>query len=139
MPKSGPIILIDDDPDDKDLIKDVLQELNVSNTLITFDNCLAALEYLKTTEEKAFLVLCDVNLPGQNGIQFKMEIDANPQLREKSIPFVFYSTSGDSDLVRKAYIDMTVQGFFEKENDYMEVKNTIKTIIEYWKKCKHPA
>ncbi|MDB5231963.1 MAG: response regulator receiver protein [Chitinophagaceae bacterium] len=139
MLKPGPIILIDDDPDDKDLIKDVLQELNVTNKLITFADCHEAMEYLKTTKEQAFLILCDINLPGQSGIEFKMQIDANSELRGKCIPFVFYSTSGDPEVVRKAYTDMTVQGFFQKANNYTEVKKNIKTIIEYWKECKHPV
>jgi hypothetical protein len=37
--KTGPIILIDDDPDDKDVFIDILKELNVANKVIWFQNC----------------------------------------------------------------------------------------------------
>ncbi len=58
-------------------------------------------------------------------------------LRKKSIPFVFYSTSARKESVVKAY-DMMVQGFFEKPQSLIEIKTTIKLIMDYWKLCKHP-
>ena len=51
--KSGPIILIDDDGDDKDIFHDILKELNVSDTLIWFQNCDDAFSYLKKNSRAA--------------------------------------------------------------------------------------
>lgn len=34
MNKSGPIIVIEDDKDDKDILKDIFEELNYNNELI---------------------------------------------------------------------------------------------------------
>ena len=47
--KTGPIILIDDDSDDKDVFLDILKDLKVFNPVLWFQNCDDAFSYLKTT------------------------------------------------------------------------------------------
>lgn len=138
MAKSGPIIIIEDDADDKDIFEEILKDLKVTNPTVWFTRCEDAFLYLKTTSEQPFLIFSDVNLPKQNGIEFKRMIDGDAELRKKSIPFVFYSTSVAQKIVNEAYTKMTVQGFFQKANSYDEVKNTIRLILEYWAECKHP-
>ncbi len=136
--KSGPIIIIEDDIDDKDILTEVFRELNVENKQVWFTDCLQAWDYLKTTTEQPFVIFCDVNLPKLSGMDFKRQIDADPQLRKKSIPFLFYSTSIEQNIVNEAYTQMTVQGFFKKGDNYQEIRQTMKSIIEYWQTCKHP-
>ena len=136
--KSGPIILIDDDPDDKDVFIDILKELRVPNHVKWFQNCEDAFSYLKATPEQPFIIFCDVNLPGITGIKCKGQIDHDKQLRKKSIPFVFFSTAVDQKTVTEAYTEMTVQGFFQKPSSFDELKNVVKLIVDYWDHCKHP-
>ena len=137
MAKSGPIIVLEDDADDKSIFEEILQDLEITNKLIWFTKTAETLEYLKTTSEQPFIIFSDINLPVQNGIDFKKELDTDEQLRKKSIPFVFYSTSVDQKTVNDAYTKMTVQGFFKKGNSYDEMKTDIKVIFDYWKTCKH--
>ena len=115
-----------------------MKDLKVFNPVVWFKNCDEAFSYLKTTSEQPFLIFCDVNLPGLSGIECKHQIDDNKELRKKSIPFVFCSTSVDQKTVDEAYTKMTVQGFFQKKNTYAELKETIKLIVAYWEECKHP-
>lgn len=136
--KSGPIILIDDDPDDKDIFLDILKEIEIPNHVIWFQNCDDTFSYLKTTSDQPFIIFCDVNLPGVSGIKCKANIDGDKELRKKSIPFVFFSTAVDQKTVNDAYTKMTVQGFFQKPNSYSELRDTIKLITDYWDQCKHP-
>ena len=138
MAKTGPIILIDDDPEDEELLREVLHTLGIQNPLIHFNVCSKAWEYLKSTPENPFLIISDINLPIQSGIEFKRQIDEDPQLRSKSIPFVFLSTSIDQHSVNIAYKEMTVQGFFQKPSSFDELKTTIKLLMDYWKLCRHP-
>lgn len=138
MAKSGPIIIVDDDLDDEELIKEALTELGVSNKIIHFANGEDAFLYLRSTLEQAFLILCDVNMPKLNGVEFKRKIDEDPELRKKSIPFVFFTTSVDQSAVTESYTKMTVQGFFKKSNSYEELKKLLTLIIDYWKICYHP-
>lgn len=138
MSKFGPILIIEDDADDKKMFEDVLKSLNYSNKLVWYDNSEEALDYLETTTESLFIIFSDINIPGRNGLDLKKQIDSNPELRKKSIPFVFYSTSAQQQDINEAYSKMTVQGFFKKGRDYKEMKETISLILEYWKACKHP-
>ena len=136
--QSGPIILIDDDEDDKDIFVDTLKDLQVPNSLIWFETCDDAFAYLKNTTEQPFIIFCDLNIPGLPGIGCKRKIDEDKELRKKSIPFVFYSTTTDQKTVNEAYTEMTVQGFFQKPNSYDEYKDLLKLVINYWEKCRHP-
>ena len=136
--KSGPIILIEDDADDKDVFQDILKDLKIATPVVWFRNCDEAFSYLKTTSEQPFLIFCDVNLPGLSGIECKRKIDGDKELRKKSIPFVFCSTVVHQKTVNEAYTKKTVQGFFQKKNTYGELKETIKLIVAYWEECRHP-
>ena len=93
MSKLGPIVIVEDDLDDQEMIQEAMEEVGIKNELVFFDRSLKAFEFLKSTTQQPFLILSDVNLPAQNGIEFKRQIDEDRQLREKSIPFVFYSTA----------------------------------------------
>lgn len=136
--KSGPIIVVEDDADDKEVLEGILRELKVSNKLVWFRKSNEAFQYLKTTSEQPFIIISDVNLPIENGIEFKRRIDNDPYLRHKSIPFIFYSTSVGQKTVNEAYTQLTVQGFFQKGSSYDEIKKHINLIVHYWQVCRHP-
>ena len=54
--KAGPIILIEDDADDKDVFQDILKDLKVLNPVIWFQKCDDAFSFLKTTSEQPFII-----------------------------------------------------------------------------------
>jgi CheY-like chemotaxis protein len=138
MSVTGPIVIVDDDLDDQLLINKAIEELDVPNKCIFFDKCSHAIEYLKTTTDKPLIIISDINLPEQSGIDFKRQLDSDPYLKMKSIPFVFLSTSADKVAVTKAYSELTIQGFFQKALSFRDLQSMLKQIIEYWRSCKHP-
>ena len=139
MPKSGPIIIVEDDLDDQEIITDLLRELRIPNELLFFPNSNEAYQYLiRPDKQQPFIIFSDINLPGENGLDFKNRIDSNPNLRQQSIPFVFLSTFAGKNAVDRAYTQMSVQGFFEKPSDIGDFKNLLYLIIDYWKRCRHP-
>jgi CheY-like chemotaxis protein len=135
--KPGPLMIIEDDLDDQEIIKEILQSLEISNTILFFNDGTEALSYLQITTDQPFLIICDVNLPKMNGLEFRIEINNDERLRKKSIPFIFFSTNAGRDTVQKAY-DLTVQGFFTKSSTLQELETTLAMIITYWTHCKHP-
>ena len=132
-----PIIVIDDDPDDHEMIHRALRRLDPKLAVKKFFDGEEALRYLQTTSDNPFLILCDINMPIVNGFELKKQIDSDPVLRQKCIPFVFFTTTGNSDQVRKAY-ELHVHGFFSKGQSYEELKTSLETIIRYWQASKHP-
>lgn len=138
MANAGPILIIEDDTDDQEMIERAIREAGTTNNIVFLDNGADALEYLKTTPVQPFLIFCDINMPKLNGIELKMKIDQNPDLRKKSIPFVFFTTTANRMSVNLAYTRMTIQGFFEKSSNHVELVTTLKIILDYWSKCRHP-
>lgn len=137
MSLSGPILSVEDDTDDQFLISQCIHSLGLPNQLVFFSDGQAALNYLETASEQPFLILCDINMPIMNGIEFRQYINKSDYLRQKAIPFVFLTTAANKNLVQLAY-DATVQGFYQKASDYNGFQQQIKLIINYWQSCLHP-
>ena len=137
MNKTGPIIIIEDDTDDQEILNEIFKDLNYKNELIFFQNGLLALEYLTATDIEPFLVLSDINMPKLNGMELREKIHNNEDLRLKSIPYLFFSTSAEQKHVIDAY-SRSIQGFFVKPTNYKQLKNTIIKIVEYWQECESP-
>lgn len=137
MTLPGPIVLIDDDKDDQEILLETLFELGIKENVRLFDSCIHALEYLKTTTERPFIILCDVNLPVMDGLEFRKILNENEYLRKKSIPFVFLSTTAMQEQVHAAY-DLTVQGFFLKQMSMAAMQQMLTRILSYWIDCAHP-
>jgi len=138
MSKSGPIVVVEDDADDRIFLEKIFTDLETENPRLYFDTGDAVMDYLLTTSKSTYFILSDINLPGQNGLDFKRQVDDDPILRKKSIPFIFYSSSARQEHIDTAYSEMTVQGFFKKEDSYQQARAMIATILHYWSLCRHP-
>lgn len=139
MTQNQPILIVEDDLDDQEVLTEIFTELNVPHQLLFFTVCADALKYLKSSSVKPFLIICDINLPGLNGLEFKQKIDEDKELRKKSIPFVFLSTAASKLIVDEAFGTTASQGFFEKSSDMDKIKETISAILAYWRLSKHPS
>jgi CheY-like chemotaxis protein len=137
MNKGGPIIIIEDDSDDQEIMQEVFKELDYKNEIRFFSDGDEALKYLTATEIEPFIIFSDINLPKLNGMELRAKIHENEDLRIKSIPYLFFSTSAEQKHIIDAY-SKSVQGFFVKPHTYAELKSTIKVIVEYWQKCVSP-
>jgi len=137
MSKTGPIILVEDDAHDQDVMTAALKDNGVPNEVICFDGAQPALAYLLQTADQPFIILCDILMRGMNGLEFREAIHDNDYLRKKSIPFVFFTAAVSQEIVDEAY-DLTVQGFIEKPRIYDELKKNLAQVIGYWSACLHP-
>ena len=137
MNKTGPIVIIEDDVDDQDILTEIFKELNYINKLIFFGDSVKALEYLTDTDIEPFLVLSDINMPKLNGMELREKVHNNEDLRLKSIPYLFFSTSAEQKHVIDAY-SRSIQGFFVKPSNYEKLKKVIVKIVEYWQECESP-
>jgi CheY-like chemotaxis protein len=137
MNKGGPIIIIEDDTDDQEILNDVFKDLGYPNEIIFFSDGEQALEFLIESHVEPFIIFSDINMPRLSGIELRNKVHENEDLRIKSIPYLFFTTSAQQSHVIDAY-SKSIQGFFIKPNDYSEIKNTVQTIVEYWLKCVSP-
>ena len=134
MSKNGPLILVDDDNDDQELMIFTLEELGVKNKVITFNTAESALSFLYQTKEEPFLIISDINMPKMDGIAFKKKIDSCSILNSRSIPFVFVSTCTNG--IPEAR-ELNIQGYFQKSNSMEQLAKTMDAIVTYWNLTQH--
>lgn len=137
MNKQGPIIIIEDDVDDQKIFQEIFTELKLKNPIVFHSDGEKALEYLIKTNVEPFIIFSDINMPKLNGMELRAKVHENEDLRIKSIPYLFFTTSAEQQHVVDAY-SKSIQGFFIKPSKYSELHNTLKVIVEYWQKCESP-
>jgi len=137
MAKNGPVLILEDDDDDRDIYMKVIESLGMLNKVLYFEAGDTLLEFLRTTKEQPFIILADINLPRMNGIELWKEINADDYLRQKSIPFVFLTTIESREIVQEVY-QVPVQGYFVKMPFFDDVRRQMQLIFDYWVFCRHP-
>ncbi len=92
------ILLVDDDPDCRLLIRDAIAECKVSNRVFEVSNGLEALDFLHgrgafKDAPRPGLIYLDIEMPGLNGQETLKQIRANPEL--KDVPVVMMTGVSD--------------------------------------------
>jgi CheY-like chemotaxis protein len=134
---AAPILIIDDDTDDKDFLQEAWKDLPFDNPLIFFSSAEDALNYLNNEKIVPFLILSDVNLQATDGFAFKEKLLEDERLNYASIPFVFWSSAASPNQIKRSY-DLGGNGFFIKGNNLSEIKQSLVDIVNYWTKSKTP-
>jgi len=134
MWKEGPIIIVDDDPDDQFLSQRTLQKFELTNDIIVFNNGKDALEFLQQPSVNPFLILCDIDMPVMNGVQMREMMCKNEKLLNQNTPFIFLSASVQKDDSRKTSQFFT-HGCFQKDTSLEKYELTLRRIVEYWQNC----
>lgn len=127
---TNPIYIVDDDSDDEDLVKEAFEELGITREVKFFRTAEGVLNELKN-DVVPFMILSDVNLPRMDGFQLREKILNETSITDKSIPFIFWSTSASEAQVKRAY-DLSAHGFFLKGRTFKELKEKIHEMVKYW-------
>jgi CheY-like chemotaxis protein len=133
----SPILIVDDDQDDLDLIKEVSDRLCLNRPIHLFKNGNELISYLNKDVPTPFIIICDVNLPNEDGFALKKRITEIAELKYKSVPFIYWSNGASQKQIQNAY-DLPAQGFFLKPNNFEDLCKGFKTIIDYWEQSQHP-
>lgn len=137
MNKLGPIIIIEDDRDDQEILAEIFKKLDYQNKIVFFQDGFKALDYLLTATEQPFLILSDINMPLISGFELRDKVYQNKDLRLKCIPYLFFTTATSQKAIIEAY-SMSIQGFFVKPTSFLELEKTMRRIVEYWQECVSP-
>lgn len=133
-PKSIVILLAEDDPDDRLLVKEAFEENHLLNVLETVDDGEQLMDYLHKrgeykTKSAPNLILLDLNMPKKNGTEALKEIKADPKLRR--IPIVVLTTSKAEEDIFKTY-DLGVNSFIVKPVTFDSLVELVKELGRYW-------
>jgi CheY-like chemotaxis protein len=129
------ILLVDDDPDCRMLIRDAIADCKVSNAVFEAANGNECLEFL----EKALrgepdhplpgLIYLDIEMPGLNGQDTLRKIKANPALRK--IPVVMMTGVSDEQQMNTAMAN-GANSYTLKPANAEQFLRTVLASTSYW-------
>ena len=131
------ILVADDDPDDRLMIKDALEEARLANGVDYVEDGVELMDYLrrrgKFTDRPGSanpdLLLLDLNMPRKSGREALQEIRADSDL--KRIPVIVLTTSAAEEDIFRTY-DLGVSSFITKPNSFDDLVKTVRTMTDYW-------
>jgi CheY-like chemotaxis protein len=139
MPNSRPprpveILLVEDSPDDADLMHDALRDGNLSVHVRTVVDGVEALDYLRRQGDyenatRPDLILLDLHLPRKNGHEVLAEIKQDETLRV--IPIVILTSSQSTADFDTAW-DLQANCCIPKPLDAEQFTQTVKIIEQFW-------
>jgi CheY-like chemotaxis protein len=128
------ILLVEDNPGDVRLTREVLKDGRINNTLNVVRDGVEALAFLRREGEYADarpqdLVLLDLNLPKKDGREVLAEMKADPVLRR--IPVIILTTSSAELDILDAY-DLHANCYITKPVDLDQFTKVVRSIEEFW-------
>jgi len=131
------ILLAEDDPDDRVLLRDALEEGRLTNDLRCVEDGEELMDYLHhrgryarpNAAPRPGLILLDLNMPRKDGREALKEIKADPGLRQ--IPVVVLTTSKAEEDVFRSY-DLGANSFVTKPLTFRSLVDLMKTLGRYW-------
>ncbi|TLS69275.1 response regulator [Mariprofundus erugo] len=131
------ILMADDDPEDRMLAEEALEEARLANDLRFVEDGEELIDYLKRRGKFADpkdsprpgLILLDLNMPRKDGREALEEIKADPML--KTLPVVILTTSeADEDILRS--YDLGASSYITKPVTFDGLVNIMRALKVYW-------
>jgi CheY-like chemotaxis protein len=124
------IFIVDDDPDDRQIILDAFLERSPLIDYVFIENAETLLETLYSGEaDFPALILLDLNMPGMLGLQALKEIRGNKQFSQ--IPIIVLTTS-TLNQDRKTSYELGASCFLRKPDSFSELVELTDSIVKLW-------
>src|SRR5215218_2592862 len=131
------ILMADDDPDDRTLTQEALEEGRLINDIRFVEHGEELLDYLRRQGRYAppaeaprpGLILLDLNMPREDGRTVLKDIKSDPALR--TIPVVVLTTSKADEDVYRSY-DLGVNSYIVKPVTFEALVDILQTLGKYW-------
>ena len=131
------IILVEDNPNDAELITRSLKKHNLANKIVLLKDGAEALEFLldqsgsalKSGNRAPRVVLLDIKLPKVDGIEVLRRIKSDG--RTKDIPVVILTSSNEDRDIKEAYA-LGVNSFVTKPIKFEEFSKVVAELGIYW-------
>lgn len=133
--KSKPLILlIEDDVADSNLIKQASKLAGCNNDFLEIENVQSALRYLNREGEYINsnlpdIIILDLYLPSEGGIDFLKEIKSHSNLR--NIPVIVFTKSDNPEDIKQCYNNYA-NSYITKPSDFDKLVNVIGGISNFW-------
>lgn len=128
------ILLVDDDPDCRMLIRDAITECKVGNSVYEAANGHEAMDFLcrrgsHAQAPRPGLIYLDIEMPGMGGQETLRQIRAHPELRD--IPVVMMTGVSDEGQMRQA-AQNGANSYTLKPSNAQQFLQTVIASTSYW-------
>ena len=134
-----PIMLIEDNPDDRDLTIRALKKNNILNPVIVASNGAEALAMLLGDDQRdqgnPALILLDLKLPKIEGLEVLRRIRADE--RTQVVPVLVLTSSKEEADLRAAY-QLGANAYVRKPVAFSEFSEAIHTVGLFWLHLNEP-
>ena len=121
------ILLVEDDPDDQELLKEVFASIDNSFILKFINHGKEILSYLeKNKNNKPCLIVLDYNMPGLNGAEILREINTTDHYDD--IPKIIWSTSG-SEKFKSVCLELGASDYILKPSSAKDLENIVHYML----------
>ncbi len=140
---SADILLVEDNPNDVELILHVFQWCNLSDRVHVAWNGEEALDFIfgkgayegRNIDDRPKVILLDLKLPKVDGIEVLRRIKGDPKTR--TIPVVVLTSSREDRDIIETY-NLGVNSYIVKPVQFDEFANVIREMGLYWKMINQP-
>lgn len=132
-----PILVVEDDPVDREMIELAFKRAAVENPVVTVSDGQEALDYLnaegrfrdRRTQDVPVVIVLDLDMPLMSGHEFLSLLKAKPDFT--LIPVVVLTTSQfDQDLIQ-SYV-LGANSCITKPGDFEQLVDIARAIGDYW-------
>ncbi len=124
---SKKVLIAEDDEEDVDIFKQVLNDLTIEVNLEVAANGIELMQMLEDAAVLPELIFLDLNMPFKNGMLCLQEIKANQ--RWKNIKVVILSTSSHQDQMKIAY-EKGADFYMIKSTSYTDFRNAVAECLQ---------
>jgi DNA-binding response OmpR family regulator len=127
MPGPLKVFLIEDDPDDRELLELALQDNEVVYRLDSVNRGDLVVPWMESCQNLPDIIIMDLNLPKLHGREVICKVKENPKF--KKIPFLVLTTSS-SEADRLYCLEKGADQFMSKPSDHEGFKILAETILK---------
>ena len=135
--KPKKIVLVEDNPDDQELIQMAFEDGHIANEFEILNDGAQALDYFfgrgqysgRDLSDTPLLILLDLKLPKVNGLEVLKQLRADPKTR--LIPIVMLTSSDEEQDILASYKN-GVNSYVRKPVDFIQFTEAIKQLKLYW-------
>jgi two-component system, response regulator len=131
---SGPILLVEDNPDDQKLTLRAFKKSNIENEIVTARDGAEALDYLlgnqaQPAKELPALILLDLNLPKVSGLEVLRRVRSDE--RTKYLPIVILTSSKEEEDIVHGYA-LGANAYVRKPVEFSQFVEAARTLGLFW-------
>lgn len=128
--KDVKVLLLEDDLLERIRFVKTIEQLDIQIEFDIVGEGKAAMSHLEESENLPDIILMDLYMPGQNGIEFLKEIKTNSNFN--FIPTIAFTTSNKPQDISACYA-LGIASYILKPYSPTQYKNTVNQIFKYWK------